>query len=68
MIKNTALKLTVLCFQCFLYGMGTDSIETVDQDLDWESRSRQQGCGSGSQLDPESIGSVDLDPDPGGQK
>jgi hypothetical protein len=27
-----------------------------------------QGCGSGSVLDPYSIGSVDPDPDPGGQK
>ena len=27
-----------------------------------------QGCGSGSELDPDSIGSVDPDPDPGGQK
>jgi hypothetical protein len=25
-------------------------------------------CGSGSGLDPDSIGSVDTDPDPGGQK
>ncbi len=30
--------------------------------------SRNQGCGSGSGLDPDSIGSVDPDPDPGGQK
>jgi hypothetical protein len=28
----------------------------------------KQGCGSGSGLDPYSIGSVDPDPDPGGQK
>ncbi len=28
----------------------------------------EQGCGSGSGLDPYSIGSVDPDPDPGGQK
>jgi hypothetical protein len=27
-----------------------------------------QGCGSGSGLDPDSIGSVDPAPDPGGQK
>jgi hypothetical protein len=27
-----------------------------------------QGCGSGSGLNPDSIGSVDPDPDPGGQK
>jgi hypothetical protein len=27
-----------------------------------------QGCGSGSQLDPDSVGSVDPDPDPRGQK
>ncbi len=27
-----------------------------------------QGCGSGSGLDPDSIGSVDPDSDPGGQK
>jgi hypothetical protein len=38
------------------------------------SRPSKQGCGSGSQLDPDSIGSVDpyrirnLNPDPGGQK
>ncbi len=30
--------------------------------------SRNQGCGSGSGLDPDSIGPVDSDPDPGGQK
>ncbi len=30
--------------------------------------SKGQGCGSGYELDPDSIGSVDPDPDPGRQK
>jgi hypothetical protein len=32
------------------------------------ARVGRQGCGSESQLDPDTIGSLDPDPDPGGQK
>jgi hypothetical protein len=40
----------------------------TDSKLEFFTYNLIQGCGSGSQLDPDSIGSVDPDPDPGGQK
>ena len=47
------------------YVGAADQLANLSQEVPYL---HNQGCGSGSGLDPDSIGSVDPDPDPGGQK
>jgi hypothetical protein len=51
-----------------LYFIMGDEFGISPRELQNHARGFDQDCGSGSELDPDSIGSVDPDPEPGGQK